>query len=266
MGFYDQPSPPPVQRSTWNQWLTERPQLPYLLPFLVFVIIGFVPSKFGHAGGIDWQKLWFTYLPVVYASKTAVGAILLILWWKYYTPIRWRNLGLGALVGLVGVPLWIGLEYLSQRVGYGQPPSSTDPYAIYNPLVQIPDANWRALFYLIRVGGPTLVVPIMEELFFRDFIMRFLVRGARFQDVEVGAFDRHNSFSWFSLLGMSVLFAINHIQQPSGLAYGLLMGVLLIRTKSLGACIVAHGVTNLVLYVFVIYQGTMGNNWYWQFM
>ena len=46
----------------------------------------------------------------------------------------------------------------------------------------------------------------------------------------------------------------------SGVVYGLLMGVLVIRTKSLGACIVAHGVTNFTLYLYVIYTGD------WQFM
>jgi membrane protease YdiL (CAAX protease family) len=60
---------------------------------------------------------------------------------------------------------------------------------------------------------------------------------------------------------MSVLFGINHGSQwPAGILYGLLMGVLLIRTKSLGACIVAHGVTNLSLYLYVVYTGD------WQFM
>jgi CAAX prenyl protease-like protein len=70
------------------------------------------------------------------------------------------------------------------------------------------------------------------------------------------------TFTWGSLLGMSVFFGINH--GPAfffaGLVYGLLMGVLLIRTKSLGACIVAHGVTNFTLYLWVIYYGA------WQFM
>jgi membrane protease YdiL (CAAX protease family) len=38
------------------------------------------------------------------------------------------------------------------------------------------------------------------------------------------------------------------------------MGLLLIRTRSLGACILAHALTNLTLYLYVIYTGD------WQFM
>jgi CAAX prenyl protease-like protein len=99
------------------------------------------------------------------------------------------------------------------------------------------------------------MVPVMEELFFRDFLMRAFIRGAHFQDVAVG------TFSWFSLLGVAALFGLNHGSEwPEGVVYGLMMGVLLIRTRSLGACIVAHGVTNFTLYLYVIYTGD------WQFM
>jgi CAAX prenyl protease-like protein len=258
MGFYQQNAPHASEATTWRAWLEERPQLPYLLPFLGFVVVMLPGMAFGKLGGIDWQDLWFTYQPLVYTVKTVVGAVLLVVFWRYYTPIRWRHLGVGVLLGLLGVPLWVGLEMLSQRVGWGKSPDPHLPHTIYNPLVQIPDFNWRLAYYIIRVGGPTLVVPIMEELFFRDFLMRFLIRGPRFQDVDVG------TFTWWSLLGMSLLFAINHVQQPSGFAYGLLMGILIIRTKSLGACIVAHGVTNFALYLLVIWQGTLGHDWGWQ--
>lgn len=235
MGQYQLDDPAMEQQG----WLKNRPQLPYLLPFLVFVgLMG--PSQLGQWLGIDWQKLWFDYLPTVYTAKTFAAAILLAIFWKYYTPIRWNHWGLGILVGVLGVPLWLGAEYLLQTLGVTHTP--TGKYAIYDPVQQIPNPAWRYLFYIIRVGGPTLVVPVMEELFFRDFVMRFLVRGARFQEVAVG------TFRWFSLLGMSVLFAINHVQMLSGLLYGLMLGTLVIRTRSLGACIVAHGVTNLLLY------------------
>jgi CAAX prenyl protease-like protein len=114
-------------------------------------------------------------------------------------------------------------------------------------------ARWGYL--CVRVVGPTLVVPVMEELFFRDFLQRALVRGARFEDVPIG------TFTWFSLIGMSLLFGVNHgAEWPEGIVYGLMMGVLLVRTKSLGSCIVAHAMTNWTLYLYVIYHGD------WQFM
>jgi membrane protease YdiL (CAAX protease family) len=60
---------------------------------------------------------------------------------------------------------------------------------------------------------------------------------------------------------MALLFGLNHGSMwPAGILYGLLMGLLLIRTRSLGACILAHALTNLTLYLYVIYTGD------WQFM
>jgi CAAX prenyl protease-like protein len=221
--------------------------MPYLLPFMAFVAL-MMPAAFGE----PWKTWWKEYHPFVYGGKTLVAAALLVMFWHHYTPIRWTKLPLGFVVGLFGTVLWIAVEYASQFAHlHGAP----DPKDLFIPDRDIA-GHWQQLAYLIvRVAGPTLVVPIMEELFFRDFLMRAMVRGARFQDVPVG------TFTWFSLIATSLLFGVNHgIMWPAGVAYGLLMGILLIRTKSLGACIVAHGTTNFTLYLYVIYSGN------WQFM
>ncbi len=249
MGMYDS-----AHDDQPRDLFADRPQLPYLLPLLVFVAF-FLPASLGNTGGIDWQKLWFGWHPFVYGAKTITAAILLRYFWKYYTKIRWSHLWLGALVGLAGVPIWVLIEYASQHMGLTKIPNPADPYAFYNPVTQIPDTGWRYSFYILRVLGPTLVVPVMEELFFRDFLMRALVRGGRFQEVAVG------ELSWLAILGSSTLFALNHIQWPSGFVYGMMMALLVTRTKSLGACIVAHGVTNFVLYAG--YCIPFGD---WQFM
>ena len=235
----------------WRQWLYERPQMPYILPFFVFVLV-MLPSAFGHVGGMDWEKLWHDWLPALYPLKTVLAALLLWYFWPWYTRIFWGKLGLGVIFGLVGTVLWIGTELLCQKLGLSVKP---DAASLYNPDVML-GGGWKEwLFLCVRVAGPALVVPIMEELFFRDFLMRALVRGSRYDEVPVG------TFTWLSLLGMSVLFGLNHGRMfVAGVAYGLLMGVLVIRTKSLGACIVAHGVTNWTLYLYVIYAGD------WQFM
>jgi len=240
----------------------DRPQLPYLLPFLAFVGI-MLPGTLSPSFGVDWQRLWYDYLPVVYATKTLAAAVLLWWLWKYYTPIKWGYWGVGALVGVLGVVEWVAAVKFGQMLGIQR--EVHDQWranGVYNPVEMIRDPMWRYLFYVVRVGGPTLVVPVMEELLFRDFMMRALIRGARFDDVDVG------TFSWMSLIGMSLAFGANHglgIDQGgmfiAGVGYGLMMGLLLIRTKSLGACIVAHGVTNLVLYAgWAIPRGD------WQFM
>jgi len=238
--------------SGWRGWLDDRPQLPYLLPFMAFVLVMAPPTFLGKTGGVDWKGLWQTYQPLLYLLKTLLAALFLFLCWHHYTPIRWTRLTLGAAVGIAGTVIWILVVYGSQMAGISSKPHPAD---FYNPDLMLHETWQRWGYLVIRVAGPSLVVPLMEELFFRDFLMRALIRGARFQDVAVG------TFTWFSFIGVSLLFGLNHgAQWPAGIAYGLLMGFLLIRTKSLGACIVAHGVTNFTLYLYVIYAGD------WQFM
>ena len=226
--------------------------MPYLIPFFAYVALMAPGGMFGHAFGLDWEALWKQYHPLIYAMENLLAAFFLWAFWNHYTRIRWTHLPLGVIVGLFGTLLWIGIEYFDQHIGFSKVP---DPATFYNPDVMLPVAWHRWAYLAIRVAFPSLVVPFMVELFFRDFLMRALVRGARFQDVPVG------TFTWFSFIGMALAFGVNHAAQwPEGIAYGLLMGALLVRTKSLGACIVAHGVTNCTLYLYVIYSGD------WQFM
>jgi uncharacterized protein len=238
-------SPP---SSATSDVFAARPHLPYVLPFFAYLLL-MLPTSLGHFAGVDWESL----LPFFYPLRNLAAAVLLWYFWPYYTRMYWGKLRLGVLVGLFGTVLWIASAYACQYLGFAPRPDFSQHY--------LPDQllapGWPLLSYLcLRVIGPTLVVPVMEELFFRDFVQRALIRGAHFQDIPIG------TFTWTSLLGMSVFFGLNHGLEffIPGVLYGLLMGILLIRTKSLGACIVAHGITNWTLYLYVIYTGD------WQFM
>jgi uncharacterized protein len=249
---YRQSDAPSQDSSRLRAFFDDRPQLPYLLPLMAFLLVTAPAAFFGSLGGIDWKSLWHTYHPAVYATKSLLAAVLLWMLWRYYTTIRWSKLHWGVVAGLFGTIMWVATEYACQAIGITAKP---DPKNFFNPDIELPDRAARWTYLVIRVAGPTLVVPFMEELFFRDFLMRAFIRGARFQDVAVA------TFTWFSFIATSLLFGINHGSMwPAGILYGMLMAILLYRTKSLGACIVAHGVTNLTLYLYVIYAGD------WQFM
>jgi CAAX prenyl protease-like protein len=98
-------------------------------------------------------------------------------------------------------------------------------------------------------------VPVLEELFWRGFLMRWWI-DARFTTIPLGTYTP-SSF-WVT----AVLFASEHgpfwdVGLMAGLAYNLWM----IRTKSLGDCILAHAVTNGLLCWYVIQM----KQWqYWQ--
>jgi len=96
--------------------------------------------------------------------------------------------------------------------------------------------------------GASVVVAVMEEVFWRGFLLRWIV-NQDFRKVPIGA------FTWPSFLVTSALFAVEHPRWLVGLMAGVAYNLLLYRTRSLYACIVAHGVTNLVLALWVLHTG-----------
>jgi CAAX prenyl protease-like protein len=94
-----------------------------------------------------------------------------------------------------------------------------------------------------------VLVPIAEELFWRAWLMRWIV-SQDFTEIPLGAWSAR-AF-WI----VAVLFAAEHgALWDVGLAAGILYNWWMVRTKSLGDVIVAHGITNAVLSAYVIFAG-----------
>ena len=51
---------------------------------------------------------------------------------------------------------------------------------------------------------------------------------------------------------MAVVFSFVHIQWMTAIIWGVMIGGLLAITRSLGACIIMHGITNFLLGVYVL--------------
>jgi CAAX prenyl protease-like protein len=209
-----------------------RPDVAYLLPMAAFL-------------GLTWVGgTWPASFAITYALKTVVAAVLLYLLWSHYTKISWDYFWTGVLVGVLGVVQWIGTEELLARfwptypkMGGGEP---FNPYAEFDS----PVALW--LFVAVRWLGPTLVVPVMEELFWRDFLWRSVIAPNDFKLARVGEWDK------VAFFGVAAFFATVHPFWMTAIVWGLMIAGLLVWTKSLGACIVAHGVTNFLLGAYVL--------------
>lgn len=101
-------------------------------------------------------------------------------------------------------------------------------------------------FLVVRVGGAATAVPIVEELFWRAFVLRLLISWNRFEKVPLA------KFTLFSFVISSLLSAIQHQPQwEVGILCWMVFNALFYWKKSLACCIVTHGVTNLVLYIYV---------------
>jgi len=106
-----------------------------------------------------------------------------------------------------------------------------------------------ALVLLLRGLRAALLIPIIEELFWRAWLMRWLI-SSDFETVPLGKYSA--SAFWI----VAILFASEHGPYwEVGLATGILYNWWMTRTRSLGDLILTHGVTNLCLSVYVVAAG-----------
>lgn len=183
----------------------------------------------------------------LYAVKTAVVAALLWAYRRQYVELARRDLSpRGALaavaVGVLVFILWIHLdaEWMQFGVSTG-----------FDPRDSAGAIDWRLA--LIRITGAALVVPIMEELFWRSFLLRWL-QSVHFLAVEPAQVGLR------ALAITALLFGIEHQLWFAGIVAGLAYSVLYQRSGSLWAAVLAHGVTNGALGIWVLATG----NWhYW---
>ncbi len=95
--------------------------------------------------------------------------------------------------------------------------------------------------------GAVLVVPVMEELFWRDYLWRQILAPSDFKLASVG------EWGWAPYLAVAGAFALVHGNWwATSIIWALMVGALLAYTKDLGACIIAHAVTNLLLAFYVL--------------
>src|SRR5688572_4751473 len=216
-----------------------RDDLAYLLPMMVFLVF----TALGTAGFVTAVVPARYAYPISYVVKTVVVAGMLVWFWRCYTKIRWNGWWLGVIVGVVGIFQWVLMQRWLQRFEFFKPDEPT----FWNDAV----ANWSPSllwsFVAVRLTGAVLVVPVMEELFWRDFLWRQILAPNDFKLARVG------EWGWAPFLGVSAAFAVVHGNWwLTSIVWALMIAALLVYTKSLGACIIAHAVTNLLLGVYVL--------------
>jgi uncharacterized protein len=207
--------------------------------FIAFIALDGILRDVGTAIGMD-PRGW-------YAVRIALVAALLAWFWRSYQElhfiagVRAIDWVLSVVIGIAVFVLWINLDVapLAFSGGEGFDPRSDDGRI-----------DWQVA--AMRLAGAALVVPVMEELFWRSFVMRW-IRKPDFLKVapaEVGL---------KALAISSVLFALEHHLWFAGLLAGLAYGWLYMRAGNLWVPTLSHAVTNALLGVWVLYTGR------WQF-
>ncbi len=212
--------------------LNVRDDLAYVLPMAVYL-------AFMWAGGN-----WKSFYPLSYVLRTVAVATLLVLCWRHYTKVRWDYWWVGILLGIVGFLQWVPMQLWLQQFSIFAPGHARD---IFNPYRDLP-SNMVWPFIAVRLIGAVLIVPVMEELFWRDFLWRQLLSPNYFKLASVG------EWALGPIAIVTVAFASVHGHWcVTAAVWGAMIAALLIYTKSLGACILMHATTNLLLGIYVLW-------------
>jgi CAAX prenyl protease-like protein len=220
-----------------------RDELAYILPMGAFLALTWVGTQ------------WPDFYAACYVLKTIAAGVLLIALWRHYTPIRWTHWRLGLVMGVIGVVQWVGMEKGLLWLAPNYPKLSATPF---DPVAWFSSPALMWCWIAARWFGPVLVVPFMEELFWRDFLWRTIQAPNDFKLAAVGERD------WMAAGIVTLAFSSVHIQWITAIVWGLMIAWLLIKTRSLGACIIMHATTNFLLGGFVLFSHfVLGRNeWY----
>ncbi|MEZ6133230.1 MAG: CAAX prenyl protease-related protein [Planctomycetaceae bacterium] len=234
-------------------------------PLVLFMLFLLVPDALSIvAPPSDDHSPWWLQSPAIwlYPVQTLACLAALIAWRRHYTFAPWRGLVVAVIMGIAGIAVWIAPGFLyrtfQMSVGWWQHLGIADRTDGFDPEVLKPHGAAAYWFVLsVRFLRLVVVVPLVEEIFWRGFLMRFLINpDGDFQDVPFGT--HHNT----SLIVVTALFVLAHapVDYAAATIYGLLAYWLAVRTKSLAACVLMHAVANLLLGLYVVISGQWG---YW---
>lgn len=208
---------------------TASPIWARVVPFAVLLILTGLQGRLGEA-----STYW------VYVLKTVVAAGLVWSARRAIPEIQWRFSWEAVAAGILVLLLWVGLD------GYYPKAGSEGP--IWNPLTAFSNRTVGWFFVAVRLAGSTLLIPVLEEVFYRSLVYRYLMR----KDFEAVPL---RTFAWVPLLVTCGLFAAEHREWLPGFLCGLIFQGLVLRKNRLGDAIMAHAITNCLLGVWVVWSG-----------
>ena len=239
------------------------PAVAYILPFVVFsVVMAFYP-KFGESyeneqnNAVAQAATSETWLYMGLLGLQILLAVCLVVYFRkvYLDAFPFKISLWSFVVGAIGVVLWVVLAELgiarsiAERVGLAEGGARPS----FNPNT-INDSLARGLFLVTRFAVLVGVVPIVEELFLRGWVVKWIEEpnfGMTTEPMEPVSLKTLGTAALFSA---SVYGVLTHpLEAIAAFVWFGLITLLARRTGSVWDCIVAHAVTNGLLGVYVLW-------------
>ncbi len=207
------------------------PEFARIAPFAIYAVLGFFQGLLGAE-----SRYWF------YILKTFLGAWMVWEARPFVEEMRWKISWEAVAVGVAIFAIWVGLDGLYPRL------TKLDEGA--TPFQQFGAGSSLAWFYIaVHVAGMSVVVPPVEEIFYRSFLYRYLVK-IDFRSMPLGQFHGLSFFVTSSVFGL-----MHPDRWLAGILCGLAYQWLVIRKNRLGDAITAHAITNFLLGVWIVWKG-----------
>ncbi|CAG7856780.1 hypothetical protein MCAMS1_01398 [biofilm metagenome] len=198
-----------------------------LLPLLVQLAAMLVFAAF--SSGFDW----------LYPVRISLVAAVLWHYRSLYRTLSWSWDWQALAIGLIVFMIWMLLEKNNSNGAH-----------LVKGLEELPKA-WAAVWLCFRVIGSSLVIPIVEELAFRGYLIRKLI-AKDFEQIPIG------QFSLLSFIVSSLLFGLLHDRWLAGILAGMAYAAALYRRKQIGDAVAAHITTNALIAFTVLTQEQWG--------
>lgn len=232
----------------------ESPALIRVAPFVLFLVFTSLQGHWGEA-----SRYW------VYFIKSIVGVGLVLMMRPYVKEMKWEFTWEAVVVGIGVFVMWVGIDGyypsvdqimekwicpLLKKVGLQSwCPAAAINKLPWNPNTQFGQGSGLAWMFIIgRILGSSIVVPPLEEVFYRSFLYRYIIKPD-FLSVSFGVFNA------MAMLVMSVIFGFSHFEWLAGILCAIAYQGLIIKKKRLGDAITAHAITNFLLGLWVVGRG-----------
>lgn len=223
--------------------LRNDPVLARAIPFLLF--IGFLMAGSWIAPWTEQYGISSAWLAV---ARGLVVACVLAWFWQAFEELRPdKPPTLAHWTAAIGT----GLLVFGAWIGLGEAGAEGRHSGNFVPLLEDNSLDWPKA--LLRLAGLALVVPIMEELFWRSLVMRWIT-----QHDFLSLPPRQVTLSAFVIA--TALFAIEHDQWVAGAIAGIVYSGLYMWSGNLWIPIASHVITNASLGIWILQT----RNWhYW---
>jgi len=201
-----------------------------VVPFIIFVALTALQGKLGPS-----SAYW------IYLIKTLIGVWLIFEMRPHVMEMRWAISWEAIVIGILVVIMWVGIDpYYHHFIKSASTGNPSDAFGKNSALA------W--FFNIVHICGMTLVVPPLEEVFYRSFVYRYIA-SPNFLAVPL------NRFIPLSFFVTVAFFGISHNEWLAGIMCGAAYQWLVIRKNRLGDAMTAHAITNLLLGIYIVWRG-----------